>query len=70
MYLGVMLAAWGSLLVYRTWATLGFAIMMFGLIIRARREERVLREEFGEAWREYASRVPGWLPRLRRRLRS
>jgi protein-S-isoprenylcysteine O-methyltransferase Ste14 len=63
MYLGVMLAAWGSLLLFRTWAVLGFAIMMFGLVFRARREERVLADEFGDAWRAYAARVPAWLPR-------
>jgi protein-S-isoprenylcysteine O-methyltransferase Ste14 len=67
MYLAVMSAAVGSLLLYRTWATLAFAIMMFGLIVRARREERVLSDEFGEAWRAYAERVPGWFPRLHRR---
>jgi protein-S-isoprenylcysteine O-methyltransferase Ste14 len=58
-----MLAAWGSLLLFRTWAVLGFAIMMFGLVFRARREERVLADEFGDAWRAYAARVPAWLPR-------
>jgi protein-S-isoprenylcysteine O-methyltransferase Ste14 len=63
MYLGVMLAAWGSLLLYRTWAVLGFSIVMFGLAIRARREERVLGDEFGQAWRAYAARVPAWFPR-------
>jgi protein-S-isoprenylcysteine O-methyltransferase Ste14 len=67
MYLAVILAAWGCLVLYHTWATLAFAIMMFGLVVRAQREERVLSEEFGEAWRDYAARVPGWLPRLRRR---
>ena len=68
MYLAVMLAAWGSLMLYRTWATLAFAIMMLGVIVRARREERVLSNEFGEAWREYAARVPRWFPLLRRRV--
>ena len=63
MYLGVLLAAWGSLLLYRTWAVLGFSIVMFGLAVRARREEQVLSDEFGEAWRAYAARVPAWLPR-------
>jgi protein-S-isoprenylcysteine O-methyltransferase Ste14 len=67
MYLAVMLAAWGSLMLYRTWATLAFAIMMLGVIVRAQREERVLSDEFGEAWREYAARVPCWFPLLRRR---
>jgi len=66
MYLAVMLAAWGSLLLYQTWASLGFAVMMLGLVVRARREERVLAQEFGQGWREYAARVPAWLPRPRR----
>jgi len=62
MYLAVVMAAWGSLLLYRTWATLGFAVIMLGLVVRARREERVLEAEFGNRWREYAVRVPAWLP--------
>jgi isoprenylcysteine carboxyl methyltransferase (ICMT) family protein YpbQ len=67
MYLAVMIAASGSLMLYRTWSTLAFAILMLGLIFRARREDRVLGDEFGEAWRDYAARVPGWIPHLRRR---
>jgi protein-S-isoprenylcysteine O-methyltransferase Ste14 len=59
-----MLAAWGSLLLYQTWASLGFAVMMLGLVVRARREERVLEDEFGNQWREFAARVPAWLPRV------
>ena len=66
MYLAVMIAALGSLLLYRTWATLAFAILMLGLVVRARREERVLAQEFGQQWQEYAARVPAWLPRMRR----
>ena len=64
MYLGVISAAVGSLLLYRTWATLAFAIMMFGTVVRARREERVLAEEFGAEWEAYAHNVRPWLPRL------
>jgi len=67
MYLGVIAAAIGSLLLYRTWAALAFAIIMFGTMVRARREERVLAQEFGPQWEAYASQVPAWLPRLRRR---
>jgi len=70
MYLAVIAAAIGSLLLYRTWATLLFAIGMFGLSIRARREETVLEKEFGTIWQAYASRVPQWLPRLRPRRKT
>jgi protein-S-isoprenylcysteine O-methyltransferase Ste14 len=69
MYLAVFLAGIGSLLIYRTWATLFFASNMLGLIVRARREERALASEFGEEWRAYAARVPAFLPTLRRRAR-
>lgn len=67
MYLAVIATAIGSLLLYRTWASLGFAIIMFGLAVRARREESVLSREFGAKWEAYASHVPPWLPRLRGR---
>ena len=65
MYLAVISTAIGSLLLYRTWTSLGFAIIMFGLAVRARREESVLAQEFGAEWEAYASQVPPWLPRLR-----
>ena len=64
MYLGVISTAIGSLLLYRTWASLGFAIIMFGLAVRARREEGVLAQEFGAEWEAYASHVPAWVPRI------
>ena len=67
MYLAVIATATGSFLLYRTWAALGFAIIMFGLAVRAQREEGVLAREFGSEWEAYASEVPAWLPRLRRR---
>ncbi len=64
MYLGVVSTAIGSLLLYRTWTSLGFVIIVFGLAVRARREESVLAQEFGTEWEAYASHVPPWLPRL------
>jgi protein-S-isoprenylcysteine O-methyltransferase Ste14 len=64
MYAAVILAGLGGLLLYRTWAMLFFAVSMFGLVFRARREERAMEAEFGEAWRAYAERVPAFLPRL------
>lgn len=63
MYFGIALAVLGGLAVYRTW-TLVFALAsVVGLSVKARHEDRLLAAEFGEAWTEYAGRVPGWLPR-------
>lgn len=64
MYLGVILACWGGLLMYLTWTMLVFALMMFGLFYRANKEEEALRIGFGETWEAYRQRVPGWLPRI------
>ena len=67
MYLGVMLAATGALLLYRTWAMLLYTLSAFVAVIRAKREEDLLAEEFGAEWAEYCSRVPRWILRLRNR---
>jgi protein-S-isoprenylcysteine O-methyltransferase Ste14 len=40
---------------------------MFGLTIRARREEVALAVEFGADWATYCRRVPAWLPHGRGR---
>lgn len=66
MYMGLILAATGSLLIYATWTTVyfaGFAPLMF---FRARREETALAAEFGNRWLEYCRRVPAFIPRLRK----
>lgn len=57
MYLAVIAAGIGGLLLYRTWAMLTFSVAMFGLLVRARREEEALAAEFGTAWKSYCSRV-------------
>jgi len=64
MYTGLFLAALGSLLIYPTWTTLLFTCFAPLLFVRARREEAVLRAEFGGQWREYCQRVPALFPRL------
>jgi protein-S-isoprenylcysteine O-methyltransferase Ste14 len=64
MYLAVVLAGLGGLLLYRTWAMAFFSLNMLGLVVRARREERTLEAEFGEEWSEYARRVPAFVPRI------
>ncbi len=64
MYLGLMLAAVGSLPMYYTWTTLLFALFAPLLLLRAQAEERVLAVEFRDAWWAYCARVPMLLPRL------
>jgi hypothetical protein len=63
MYLGLMCASFGSLLLYHTWTSLLFAVFAPFIILRARREEKVMAEEFGNGWHEYCNRVPAFLPR-------
>ncbi len=63
MYLAVILAGWGGLLLYFTWTMLGFAVIMLGLIYRAFKEEIALAEEFGSEWEGYKQQVPSWIPK-------
>lgn len=69
MYLAVILAGWGGLLLYRTWTMLLFAVIMLGLIYRARKEEEALAQAFGAEWEAYKRHVPGWIPRIKRQWR-
>jgi protein-S-isoprenylcysteine O-methyltransferase Ste14 len=41
-----------------------FAIIMFGLIYRSKKEEQALAQAFGRQWEFYMHHVPGWFPRL------
>lgn len=66
MYLGVMLAAVGALLLFRTWAMVLYTPTAFSVIRRARHEEHLLAQELGPGWEVYARRVPAWIPRCRR----
>lgn len=66
MYVGLILAALGSLLIYFTWTTVYFAIFAPFTLIRAKREETALSEEFGEQWVAYCRRVPRFIPRIRK----
>jgi protein-S-isoprenylcysteine O-methyltransferase Ste14 len=67
MYVGILLASAGGLLIYRTWTLVFTTVTFLGLALRARREEQALAAEFGEQWEEYCLRVPGWIPHLLRR---
>jgi protein-S-isoprenylcysteine O-methyltransferase Ste14 len=66
MYFGVLLTAIGGFLIYRTWAMIIFAPMSLVVIKRARHEEKLLEEEFGDKWREYAINIPRWIPCLKK----
>ena len=63
MYLAVLLAAPGALLIFRTWAMLVFTPLSLVVIQRAAIEEALLAEEFPEEWSSYIEEVPPWLPR-------
>jgi len=67
MYLGLMMAAFGSLLIYQTWTTIVFVLFAPFLLLRARREEQVLAAEFGEEWLAYCRCVPPFFPRFTKR---
>jgi protein-S-isoprenylcysteine O-methyltransferase Ste14 len=64
MYAGIILSAFGSLLIYHTWTTLLFACFAPALFFRSRREEAALAAEFGEQWQDYCNHVPGFFPRF------
>ncbi|MFZ1947799.1 MAG: isoprenylcysteine carboxylmethyltransferase family protein [bacterium] len=64
MYVGIMSAGFGSLLLYRMWATLCLAVAVLALAKRGRREEKILGQEFGSEWETYRGRVPAWIPRF------
>lgn len=67
MYLGLVVAALGSLLLYQTWTSLAFAFFAPFVLRRARHEEIALGGEFGEEWLQYCRNVPAFFPRLRGR---
>ena len=70
MYLGIIMASFGGLLIYRTWALVFAATTFLGLTVRARREEQALTAEFGEQWQVYCRQVPAWIPCLHWRSRA
>jgi protein-S-isoprenylcysteine O-methyltransferase Ste14 len=64
MYIGVILACWGGLLLYRTWTMLFLSIVMLGLVVRARKEEQALAQVYGRQWELYQRHIPAWFPNL------
>ena len=66
MYIGLVVAALGSLFLYHTWTALAYAIFAPFVLLRARREELALAAEFGQEWIDYCRRVPAFVPRPRK----
>jgi len=64
MYLGVLLAAIGALLVIRAWTMVEFVLMSPVVIARVVRGVELLEQEFGDEWKLYASKGTKWFPRL------
>lgn len=66
MYVGLIFAAIGALLIYLTWTTAYFALFAPLTLVRAKKEEQALLAEFGKQWQDYCKRVPACLPQLRK----
>ena len=70
-YGGFILIMVGFLMQWPTIVTLAMFPVLVAMYVRlARREEREVREEFGEEYERYAARVPAFFPRLRRASRK
>jgi protein-S-isoprenylcysteine O-methyltransferase Ste14 len=66
-YLGFILIMFGFLLQWPTLLTLAmFPVLVIMYLRLAISEERQAEQEFGQAWRDYASNTPRFLPRIGR----
>jgi protein-S-isoprenylcysteine O-methyltransferase Ste14 len=64
MYLGLILAAFGSLLIYFTMTSLIFTCFAPFVLVRIHHEEKALAAEFGEEWQVYSHRVAAFWPKF------
>ncbi len=65
MYLGIMIAPFGGLLLFHNWTMLLVSLGFLFLPRRAHREDEALAAEFGAEWQAYASQVPAFLPNFK-----
>jgi protein-S-isoprenylcysteine O-methyltransferase Ste14 len=66
---GFILIMIGFLLQWPTLLTLiMFPILVTMYVLLARREEREVQAEFGDAYTRYSANTPGFFPRVRRRV--
>jgi protein-S-isoprenylcysteine O-methyltransferase Ste14 len=64
-YTGILVAVLGTGIIRgQVRGLLGFAIILVTFFLKARREERFLRQEFGDGFEEHARRTGMFLPRL------
>jgi len=64
-YVGFVLIMFGFLLQWPTLLTFAmFPVLVWMYVYLARKEEREARAQFGEAYAEYARRVPAFVPRM------
>jgi protein-S-isoprenylcysteine O-methyltransferase Ste14 len=64
-YSGILLAVFGSALFIGEWrALLGVCLVWFAHTLKARREEKLLSEQFGDTFAKYRQRTGALLPRL------
>ena len=64
-YVGFIMVMFGFLLQWPTILTLiMFPVLVWMYVRLAREEEREATAEFGDTYRQYAARVPGFIPRL------
>ncbi|HEV8454217.1 MAG TPA: isoprenylcysteine carboxylmethyltransferase family protein [Gemmatimonadales bacterium] len=65
-YTGLLLALIGTALVRGTLAAFaGLVLLVAGVMLKIRQEERLLSEHFGASYRAYQAEVPAVVPRLR-----
>ena len=66
MYLAVLAILLGWTITFGSWLLLGYLVLVaIGFHLRVvRAEEPALQRTFGEAWQDYAARVPRWIGRV------
>ncbi len=65
-YSGIILAAIGSAVVIDQWrCVLGVCLVLMGYCIKARKEETMLTQQFGDAFREHQKQTGFLIPRFR-----
>ena len=62
-YSGLLLAILGTAIISGALsAAIGFVLILLSVLMKLRREEPALRRHFGEAYADYARKVPGLVP--------